>query len=330
MPQSSYAFAVARIRALEKGLISKERMGRLAEGSLDDVVRMLNEHGYGDMPEATAAQCDALIARELAKAVLEVREISPEPDVTDLFLLKADIHNIKVLIKARLLEGKEEPYLVEGGIYDKDALAAAVRDHDYRDLPEAIKEELNALEKALQSKVNPQMVSVALDRAYLKQTNAVLQKHKSAFAEQYFRARADFDNVLALMRIRAMGGHKDMLGDVLLPAGDIAHSTFLDAFEQPFESIMKMLATGKAGTAIAKGLEEVQRTGHNSALEKARDDYLMQLIKKNKYDSMTLAPVLGYYLAREQEAKCVRLIVTAKRNGLSEQTIAERLREVYG
>lgn len=330
MPQSSYVYAVARVRALENGLFGRDRMVRLAEGSLDDVVRMLVEGGYGDIPEATAADCELMIARELEKANKLVSEISPEPELTDLFRMKADIHNLKVLIKARLLESKEEPLLLDGGVFPKETLVNAVRDHDYRDLSPALKEELNALEKALTVKENPQLVSVSLDRAYHAQAAAVLEKNKSVFAKKYFSALADFDNVLALLRLKSMDVSKDVLEDVLLPAGEISHGTLINAFEQPFETMAKLVSTGGAGSDIASGLEEVQRTGQNSALEKARDNHLMRLIKKDKYDVMTLQPVLGYYLAREQEARCIRLIVTAKRNGLDEQVITERLREVYG
>jgi V/A-type H+-transporting ATPase subunit C len=323
---------VARVRALEKGLIGRDRMHRLSESGPEDIVRLLVETGYGDMPEATANDCETMIAREMEKANRLIQEITPDAALTDLFLMKADIHNLKVLLKARLLENREEPFLLDGGLYKKEVLTAAVRERNYRDLSACLKEALNALEKALQQKENPQMISVALDRAYHQYARDVLSKRrrKNKFAAEYFNALADFDNVSAMLRIRAMDGGKENLHDVLLPPGDIALSTIMTAFEQPFETMAKQLSTGKAGGAIALGFEEVQRTGHNSAMEKARDNYLMQLIKLGKYDMQSLRPVLGYYLAREQEAKCVRLIVTAKRNGLAEQVIAERLREVYG
>ena len=38
MPQSSYVYAVARIRAVEKGLIGRDKMHRMAEGSLEEVM----------------------------------------------------------------------------------------------------------------------------------------------------------------------------------------------------------------------------------------------------------------------------------------------------
>mgnify|MGYP000845338050 FL=1 len=65
-------------------------------------------------------------------------------------------------------------------------------------------------------------------------------------------------------------------------------------------------------------------------LEKARDDYLLSLVNGHRHDVMTIFPVVGYYLARDREAKAVRLIITVKRNGLDDNLISERLRELYG
>lgn len=330
MPQASHTYAVARIRALERGLIGQDRMARMAEGSLDDVVRMLQETGYGGMPEATSDDCEAMISRELTETYRLIREISPEPELTDLFLMKADIHNLKVLLKARLLDSHEPPMLMDGGIMDPEKLRAAVANRDYRDLPELLREALNQLEKSLQLREDPQQVSVSLDKAYQRLAEEVLARHSNSFAIAYFTARADFGNVLTLLRLRAIGSGKDSLAPLLLPAGDIPHSTLSAAYDQPMESLVRMLSIGAAGSAIAEGFEEMQRTGQLSALEKARDNHLIRLIKGEKYEVMTLGPVLGYLLAREQEAGCVRLIVTAKRNRLGEQVITERLRELYG
>ncbi|MGN0785593.1 MAG: V-type ATPase subunit, partial [Candidatus Aphodomorpha sp.] len=73
-----------------------------------------------------------------------------------------------------------------------------------------------------------------------------------------------------------------------------------------------------------------QQTGSIGALEKQRDNYLLTLIRSHKYDMFSIYPILGYLLARDREAKAVRLIVTVKRNGLDDSVIQERLCELYG
>ncbi len=330
MPQSSYYYAVARIRALENGLIGRERMMRIADSSIDDAMRLLHETGYGDMPDAAAAECELLIEREREKAAAIVKAVSPEPEVTNLFLLRTDMLNLKMLIKARLLEAQQEPRLLAGGVYANELLSRAVRDRDYRDLPKDFRNALELLELTLFTQKEPQLISVTLDNAYLTHAFDVLKQHKNAAALEWFRAMADFNNVLILLRMKHMGASKADLSGKLLPAGNLSKSTLLSAFDLPEDGMEKLLATGPAGAAIAQGLAQAAETGRIGALEKARDDHLMGIYKRRKYGPASLEPIVGYLLAREQEEKCLRLIFTAKLNGLDNRVITERLRELYG
>ena len=58
-------------------------------------------------------------------------------------------------------------------------------------------------------------------------------------------------------------------------------------------------------------------------------DLVISQIKPQKSNPFTLGPVAAYVLARENEIKCVRMILSGKQNGLPEQVIRERLGEMY-
>ena len=70
-----------------------------------------------------------------------ILELSPDPALTDLFLLETDALNLKILIKARLL-GSAEPLFVEGGLFTRDQLAAMTEAQSYGDLPQAMADAL--------------------------------------------------------------------------------------------------------------------------------------------------------------------------------------------
>ena len=42
-----------------------------------------------------------------------------------------------------------------------------------------------------------------------------------------------------------------------------------------------------------------------------------------------MGPGLGYLIARENEIKTVRIILTGKQNGFSDDAVRERIREMY-
>ena len=71
------------------------------------------------------------------------------------------------------------------------------------------------------------------------------------------------------------------------------------------------------------------RTGRAAALEKAMDDYLLGLTRPYRHDPFSVVPVVGYLLARESEARNIRMILVGKANGAPREALEERLRDPY-
>lgn len=330
MPQASALFAVARIRVLEKGLVRKDRLARLADLSAEEIVRQLAESGYGNIPDASPDDIERMIASELDRTMELLDELTPDPAVTDLFRLRADVHNLKILLKLRLQQNREEPALMHGGVYDTAALNRMVQEKDYRDLPDGIAAALVQLEKQMESEIDPQKISVALDQAYYAYACGSPACRKYPLIGEYFIGRVDFDNVLSFLRLKAMDAPEARLRALLLPGGSIPAEKFIQAYSMGPESYAKLLPHGPAEESLKKALAEFAEKGRPAALERTRDNWLISLFRPVKDESDSIYPILGYLAAREQEARCIRLLVTARRNGLGAEIIEERMRELYG
>ena len=328
MPQSSYIYACARIRCLENGLLSTSAIQRMADGTLEDAMRMLADARYGGIPDASVSDVERMIDHEIGSASHEIRELSPDPKLTDLFLLYNDVQNLKVLLKARML-GDPETGWQPGGLYSREELENSVRDQKYDLLPEEMQDMLNALESSLKVNVDPQQISVTLDQAYVKHCMNTAAASGSAFAMSYFRELADYDNLLTFLRMRGADAAKEEMARMLLPEGFLPLRGLIGTYDQPVESLLALVRDHPSRDSLRAGIEEVIRTGRVGALEKARDDRLISLVKEHRFDTDTIYPVLGYYLARLREAQAIRLIITAKKNNLDDSVIAERLRSLY-
>ncbi len=321
MSKPNAIFAVARIRALEKKLISKEKMDRLAESGKDEVMRFLSESGYGqDSDSQSLDDGEAIIENELLKTYDEIDSLlEGAGEFISLFRLKYDIQNLKLLLKLRLTQSGEKPTFAQGGIYDTNKLADAVKNAKYDFLPEIIENALTFLELSFFTDKDPQLISVTLDGAYIEYA---LEKGND-FAKTYFRAMADYDNIITFIRLKNISGDKKMLEKLLLPQGDIKHEKFFKFFDDDLLEAVKKLSPTKSA------YQQFEQNPSAQIYEKARDNYLLSLVKEHKEELDTMMPILGFMLAKEQEAKCVRLIVTAKRNDLPADVIRERLRELY-
>ena len=313
MAQRSIPYAVARIRALENRLLDAQTLARLRDADRTDALKLLLETGYGQ--GAAAEDAEAAIAAELLTARRLVREVSPDPEVTGLFLLGIDARNLKTLLKARLLNQSAEGLLGEGGMFPLETLKRAVADKDYRDLPPEFSRELNAVERRLAVEPDPQMLSAAVDRAAFAYIDAVIRRSGDTFARSYFAAQADFLNVRSLLRARALGWDAERLRRMLVSGGEISLDALADALHQPDDQLSKRLASGANGRAIGAALEEYAASGSLAGLERSMDAALMTLARSAKAQSFSSGPVIGYLLGREAEAKALRLIFAAKQAG---------------
>ena len=66
-----------------------------------------------------------------------------------------------------------------------------------------------------------------------------------------------------------------------------------------------------------------------SAFERWCDNRMIETIKPQKYNSFSAGPLIAYVLARENEIKTVRIVLTCKQNGMSDDSIRGRIREMY-
>jgi V/A-type H+-transporting ATPase subunit C len=338
MPQPSYIYANARLGVVQTRLLTMERIGRIDEAkTADEALKALLEVGYGGNKEVHSAfDFQQLIDEELRKAYEFVYEITPDKELTDLFLVQFDYHNIKALVKNRLLEVDDDAQLFMVGAEPIEKIKAAVRDRDYRSLPEHLAQTLDALDQKLTGRINPQALDTFVDQAMFQYIFGVLRTPKFAkklkkmpFLKDYFEAQSDFANVITLLRARSAKLSREEFAALLMPQANIPRGKLLEAFDLQLDSVARLIAEGPAASAIARGIDEYQKTGSTVQLERMRDDFLLGLVRAHKHNNFGIEPIIGYLLAREQEARAVRLVMTAKLNGIAGDVVQERLRELY-
>ena len=322
--------SIARLRVIEKRLLTKEAVSRLAAAKdNEECLKILSESGYGakadpDDPD----RAEAMIRAELGEAYAVTEELMPKrfAPVLGVFRMRHDITNVKLLYKLRLLGADlDKAELGFGGIYDGEKLKAAVKKGDYSILPKPIAAALEELDVETYHVKDPQAVSAKLDSAYLNYAMGF----KNPFVHKYFSALADFTDLIAILR-----GIPD---ERLLPAGEYSaaelkrfREALADSKEKAAGLLKDPLETSEVKERIRAAFGEYLKSGAIAPIEKARDEYLIGLASENRSDIDSPAPIVGYLLAREREAEVVRLITTAKRSGIPASVTEERSMALYG
>lgn len=328
MPQNSAIYAVSRIRSRERSLIDRETVKRMSEGTAEEAWRMLTEMGYGAKPDAEYMDSEALIESELERTNALIKEVTTDERLTDIFFLGADATNLKLFLKRRLTGADAGGIYAHGGLYESKELMRMVQAKDYKPLPEKMAAAMDRAEAEIAAgRIDPARISTIIDQGYIDHALA----SGNAFVTAYFKATCDFDNLIAMARMKALGADEKRLEALLLTGGDIDPKAIVKAYQSHMgEGHAKSLPAGEMKAELQKALEEYAQSGDAAALERARDNALMRLASRGKGDIDTIAPVIGFLLAKRQEAKVVRLIMTALRNRLGADVIAERMRMLYG
>lgn len=333
MPLPSYAYSAARIFALENKLLGRDRIERMVESPTpEDVLKVLSETDYAAaVSELSGAKdYEELLSGEIRRVHDLFREISPNPRITDLFFLKYDFHNLKVLQKAKFLGKKQDNLLVEdGGTMSPSLLKEAVEEEDYSELPDYMSRALKEVHGAMAHRVDPQKIAIILDRAMYERIFEVCRRENDDFTLGYFRLLVDLTNIKSFFRVKKIERSFEFLKGLLLPGGDLDDNFFLEAMGEPIETIISSLNSKEYNRVIVQGAEEYTRSGSLSTFERLMDDFLLSYVKAARWNPLGIEPIIGYLLAKENEIRIIRIIMVGKINNLSADTIRERLRDVY-
>lgn len=330
MAQPSFEFALGRISVLSTHLLSASQLRRIAEaGSTKEAQKLLLETGYGENAateqELATGEIDLIIRGQLQLTRKRIKELTPDPELTGLFLLPVDTHNIKALLKARLLGTSADEILRDGGNFPLDTLKDMIQTKYYEDMPSVYRDTLNEIESELGREADPLVFSAMVDGAMFRHAKAIMDaKHEKGFIRAYFSLWADFQNTLSLIRAQNLHWELSQLRLVLVDAGEIPRTVFEECLDTPPEQLGARLNQGAHGADLVQAINEFAQTGDLGIIARRMQEGKMQIIRLAKWETDSLGPIVGYLYAREVEAEALRLIFGALAGGFEAE-----LPEIY-
>ncbi|NLK38031.1 MAG: V-type ATP synthase subunit C [Epulopiscium sp.] len=318
-----YPYAVARIRVLEKNLLSNQVLNQMTEErEISGCFRTLAEHGYDYPEEPNSIGIEKMLSAETEKTYSIIRDLVPTEKFIDVFLYKNDYHNLKVLIKSEVSGINGEHFLIDGGTVPVSKLKKSLLDRNYSDLPvimgKAIAEAFSSYSKTQSGR----MIDTILDKAAFRQMKEGACESKNQFVIDYVSKMCDLTNLKSFLRIKKMNKDFTAFSSVFVEGGILSLNYFLNAFsmDNPINSFK--------ATAYGWVCEEGMHKGFTE-FEKLCDNYMMNYVKDAKFKALTLEPLVAYLYAKESEIKTVRIITSGKLNHIDSKIIKERVREAY-
>ncbi len=316
-----YIYAVARIRSRELSLLSEAVVSQLcgAAGE-EECLKLLAEKGWGnpDLPP------EEMFREENEKTWAFIRELVPERmQIFDVFRLANDYHNLKAAIKDSCIDGTHPGIYAGDGTIGAKVIAEAMEASDYEALPEQMREAAREAKELLLQTQDGQLCDIIIDRAALE----AIRKAGEATGEELLAAYGELVCATGNIKtaVRAARTHKDrmFLDRALAPCRSLDTAALAEASSAGMDAICAYLEH----TEYADAVDELKTSV--ASFERWCDDRLMAEIRPQIHNPFGIGPVAAYILARENEIKTVRIILAAKRNGMSEEMLRERVRAMY-
>ena len=318
---TEYLTLSAMLRAREARMLTKERAERLlTEPSYADAARSLTDCGYEDLSGADTAGINRALEQRRAAEIADVYEMVPHKAVAELFRLKYEYHNAKVLVKNGGGGSRAQALFSPCGRSSLEEMLKAYETGENSDLPEELVQALTEAKVTLARTGSPQMADFVLDKALYAEMSALASSLGDEYILGYVRLLIDSVNVRTGYRVRLSGTKGDKLSMALIPGGSVDCAAILrsidskDAFSQLW-----------ASTAFAGAVNEESMT----AFERSADNAVNAYLADSERIAFGPAAVLGYLAAVENEITAIRIILTGRLTGIETKLLRERLRDSY-
>ena len=323
MSELNYAYAVARIRVLEKYLLSDSDIEQMIAMPSDAaVLTFLKERGWGDESSAHETP-ETVLSEELAKTNALVRELKVEPEVLEVFSYQEMYHNLKAAVKEACSQDTHPGIFLESADYGREKMLRIVQEQSFDELPSHMKK---CAEEAFQTLLHTrdgQLCDIIIDRATLEAIAETGRNAKEAIVRDYADMFVSVADIKIAVRSANTGKTREFMERAMVSSPSVDARRLIQAAASGKDEVIAYLA----GTRFAGAAEALSESP--SAFERWCDNQIIEIIKPQKYNAFSAGPIVAYKLARENEIRMARIILTAKANGLPESAIRERARKMY-
>ena len=246
----------------------------------------------------------------------------------EVFLLKKEV--FEEAIDSSLPEALK--LFAEASLYS-DALLHV---RDSQQLEELLSQELSKLKDLTRSLLLDKALLGFVESDNLIKIQKTCQNFSSEFLQDYLAHAIDMYNIKTFLRLYILKESEEQLRALLAEGGFVKKKEFLGLYVQDLSVFLHRIEFVHKRNQVLSYLsflrEPVARLQKENSflwLEKAINDFLIDILKAAKFFTFGPEPVLAYYLAKVNEINLMRLIILAKLNNLSGDFVKERLNTVY-
>lgn len=328
MDYTIFAQSIARIRVFETRMINRAKIEALVDAKdFTECIRMLQDGQYGKYVGMPSYEEGLRLALE--DLYKEMYKIVPVREVVDVLAARYDGHNIKCLLKGKLAGIETYGLMIDAGTIPADSLKVMIREDNYKEMPDILAQHISQALDNFRNSEDPKDIDITIDRGIYEYALDIAKKSGMEYLVEIVRVMIDIINIKSFIRIKAQDSGIEFLERVIIDGGNLKKDLFTSFMKDSLEKFSAKLMYTDYYKWSNEGLADYIRNGDLGGLERYGDNFIINYLKKGKLVSFGTEPIISYILAKENEIKVLRIILTGKKNNVNPDTIRERLRDVY-
>ena len=314
MAKNDYVYAVARIRVLEKGLLTDSFIEQLVNTpDVAGVQRLLSERGWEEN-----------LSLEEEKIRKTMNDLGADPEAFEILSLPDSYHNLKAGIKDAAASEVHHDAYYEGVSPSKEEIKKILDDKTWERLPSHMQQAAQEIYEVFIHTLDGQMCDIMTDKACMDAIIKMGEASKEEVIRDYAESSVASSDIKIAARCCLTGKSVDFIKKALASCKTLDVNRLADAAAEGMESLMAYLSL----TSYKEAAEALKNSF--SEFEIWCDDVMVDTLKPQKTNPFSIGPLFAYMIGRKNEIKTVRIILTGKENGLSNEAIRERVRQMYG
>jgi len=305
LKDTDFITASSYIRTLENRLLTKSKLDSLITiHDFSDILKGLSQDmDYNFISVKNSDQAEAVLKQEWKRVCELLYKISPHKEAVQIALLPYEFHLLRQNLKEEMPQSTQTNVL--SGEMKKIQVEA---------------EKINE---------SNQVKEIFLDKKMFEHMIKLSEELNSAFIIEQVQMKIDFYNIKSMLRAREMKKESSFMEFCYVKGGRLSKDVFLSNYLAPLSTVSASFANKYYSEEIQKGLESYEINHNFSDLETSFRNILIDHLKHAKLISYGPEIIYTYLVAKENEIRQIRLLLTCKLKQISNDILMKKLGESY-
>lgn len=313
-----YAFAVGRVRWREARMLTRAQFDRLLDARTENqIISALADTPYGEL---RAEDVDTILSRAAAEEeAFFARYLEQEP-ILEFFRAPLLISNLKFVLRRHYGAGVADEFFISEGSPSIEEFSKLL-EGETTTIPEWLAEAAGEVIAANYEELDPASIDLILDRAFVERQHWLSKGY--SFLRALLALQVDFTNLLAFLRLKVAEEEQETFLRYFLPYGAVALDRFKGWWDAGKEGWVNQIPQVDAYKNLSLGLRELPDSF--VLLECQMKEKELGFLLSARYLTFGYEPLVGYALAKREERRNVRRVVTGLRYRLEALTIRKSI-----